>query len=178
MSDNAKSAHIAFDPVDAGSGPFLRAALASLWRRKVLLVAIVATAFACGIAASFLMPARYTAQAYIRGEFFAAPDTVAKDDQSTTAEAMNLDLVRVIDTQSRLLWVFDPLARRVVHQLGLERLKRRSQSQLWPSAFFGSAAKTPEGEVDIVATRLLRGLSVSSDPRCLSACGAVSRRRS
>jgi uncharacterized protein involved in exopolysaccharide biosynthesis len=121
-----------------------------------------------GVIAVFVIPARYTAQAYIRGEFFAAPDTVAKDKESTTAGSMNLDLVRVIETQSRLLLESHLLARRVVQQLGLERLRPlASKSRLLPAAFFGSAAKTPgdEVDVDIAATRLLPGLSVTSDPR-------------
>jgi uncharacterized protein involved in exopolysaccharide biosynthesis len=159
MSSTVDSIHI--EP----SGWILNAALASLWRRKVLLVAIVVIALVLGLIAVFVMPARYTAQAYVRGEFFAAPDTIAKDDESTTAGSTNLDLVRVIETESRLL-ESHLLARRVVQQLGLERLRPLvSERQLLPAAFFDSEAKTSEDEVDIAATRLLPGLSVTSDPR-------------
>ena len=159
MSSNLDSDHI--EP----SSPVLHAALASLWRRRVLMVAIAAIALALGIIAILLMPYRYTADAYIRGEFFAAPDTVAKDDESTTAGSMDLDLGRVIETQTRLL-LSDQLARRVVQQLGLERLRPLvSKRRLLPPAFFGSAAKAPEDEVGIAATRLLDGLSVENYPR-------------
>jgi uncharacterized protein involved in exopolysaccharide biosynthesis len=163
MSSNLESAHIALSPADASSGPFLQAVFASLWRRRVLSAGIVCIALALGVAAVFVMPARYTAQAYVRGEFFAAPETVAKDDQSTTAAAMNLDLVRVIETQSRLLLESNLLVRRVVEQLGLERLQPViNQHRFWPA--FGSATKNPEDEVNIAAARLLRSLSVTSDP--------------
>ena len=144
----------------------LNAALASLWRRRVLLVAIVAAALVLGVIAVLVTPVRYTAQAYIRGEFFAAPDTVAKDDESTTARSMSLDLDRVIQTQSQLLLETHRLARRVVQQLGLERLRPlENERGLLPIAFFHGTAKTPGDEVDIAATRLLSGLSVTSDPR-------------
>jgi uncharacterized protein involved in exopolysaccharide biosynthesis len=64
----------------------------------------------------------------------------------------------VIETQSRLLRESHLLARRMVQQLGLERLRPLIGG-------IGGAAKTPGDEVDIAATSLLRGLSVTSDPR-------------
>jgi uncharacterized protein involved in exopolysaccharide biosynthesis len=118
------------------------------------MVAIVAIALALGIIAILVMPHRYTGEAYIRGEFFAAPDTVAKDNATMTSGSLNLDLVRVIETQSQLLQSH-LLARRVVQQLGLQRLR----------PLVSSAAKASEDEMDIAATRLLPGLSVTSDPR-------------
>ena len=133
---------------------YLNAVLASLWRRRILVVAIVAVALALGMIAIQLMPHRYTAEAYIRGEFFAAPGTVAKENDSIVAGSMSLDLVRVIETQSQLLQSH-LLARRVVQQLGLERLR----------SLVSSATKAPADEIDIAATRLLLGLSVTSDPR-------------
>jgi uncharacterized protein involved in exopolysaccharide biosynthesis len=84
---------------------------------------------------------------------------------------MNLDLVRVIETQSQLLLESHMLARRVVQQIGLERLQPLvSQRRLWLA--FGSAAKNPGNEVDkntgdevdVAAASLLRGLLVTSDP--------------
>jgi uncharacterized protein involved in exopolysaccharide biosynthesis len=151
--------------VTIGSGQSLLAAVASIWRRKLLVLGIVATALALGIIAVGAMPARYKAQAYIRGEYFAAPDTVAKDAESTTAGSLSLDLVRVLETQSRLL-ESRLLARRVVQQLGLERLKLLvSKRPLWPATFFGSSVKAPRDEIDAAAARLLDGLSVTSDPR-------------
>ena len=139
----------------------LLAVLASLWRRRVLLVAIVAIALALGV---LLVPHRYTAEAYIRGELFAAPGTVAKDDKTTTAGSMSLDVMRVIETQSRLLQSHQ-LARRVVQQLGLERLRPlASKRRLLPVSIFGSSVKTSANEMDIAASRLLQGLSVITDP--------------
>jgi uncharacterized protein involved in exopolysaccharide biosynthesis len=160
MSSNLDSVHIEPSYLDSVhiESSYLILALASLWRRKVLLVATVAIALVLGVIAVFVMPPRYTAQAYIRGEFFAAPDTVAKDAESTRAGSVSLDLVRVIETQSRLLRESHLLARRMVQQLGLERLRPLIGG-------IGGAAKTPGDEVDIAATSLLRGLSVTSDPR-------------
>jgi uncharacterized protein involved in exopolysaccharide biosynthesis len=113
-----------------------------------------------------LMPERYTAEAYIKGEFFAVPDTLAKVDESTTAGSMQqLDLGRVIESQSRLLQSHQ-IARRVVEQIGLERLQPIvSKRQFLPATFFGSADKTPSDEIGVAATRLLRGLSVENYPR-------------
>lgn len=144
----------------------LNAAIASLWRRKVLLVGILGAALVLGVVAILAMPVRYTAQAYIRGEFFAAPDTIAKDDESTAAGSMNLDLMRVLETQSQLLLQSHRLSRRVVQQLGLERLRpfiSKRQSLLTP--FLGGAPQTEGDDVDIAATKLQSGLSVTSDPR-------------
>lgn len=152
-------------PVDP-SHLMLNAAIASLWRRKVLLVGILAAALVLGVAAILAMPVQYTAQAYIRGEFFAAPDAVAKDDESTTTGSMDLDLVRVLETQSQLLLQSHRIARRVVQQLGLEQLRpsiSKRQSLLAP--FLGGAGQTPGDEVDVAATKLQSGLSVTSDPR-------------
>ena len=58
--------------LDVGSGEVLHAALASLWRRKLLVRAIVATALALGIIAVFVIPPSYKAEAYIRGGFVAS----------------------------------------------------------------------------------------------------------
>ena len=79
---------------------------------------------------------------------------------------MDLDLVRVLETQSRLLLESHLMARRVVEQIGLERLapvvgKRRSGL----TSFFGGTAKTSEDEVDIAATSLVKNVPVTSDPR-------------
>lgn len=144
----------------------LNAALASLWRRRMLLAGIAAAALALGLIAVLVTPARYTAKAYIRGDFFAAPETVAKDDETTTGAAMSLDLVRVIETQSQLLLESHRLARRVVQQIGLERLRPlASEHHLLPTGLFSSKAKPSGDEMDAVATKLLSNLSVTSDPR-------------
>lgn len=160
MSSNLDSDHIQH------SSPVLAAALVSLWRRRWLTAAIVAGVLAVGAVGVSLMPDRYMTEAYIKGEVFAAPDTVAKVDDSTTAESMGqLDLGRVIETQTRLL-LSHQLARRVVEQIGLERLRPlTSPRSLLPNAFFGGAAKTPKDAVGAAANRLLGGLSVENYPR-------------
>jgi uncharacterized protein involved in exopolysaccharide biosynthesis len=119
-----------------------------------------------GVFAVLVTPVRYTAQAYIRGEIFAAPDAVAKDDESTIARSMSLDLDRVIETQSHLMLESHRLARRVVQQLGLERLRPlENEGGLLPTGLFHSAAKTTANETDVAVTKVLSGLSVTSDPR-------------
>lgn len=144
----------------------LNTAVVGLWRRKMLLTSIVAAALVLGLIVVLAMPTRYTAQAYIRGEFFAPPDRVAKEDQVTTSRPMDLDLVRVLETQSRLLLESHLMARRVVEQIGLERLGLiTSKPKLGLRSLFGGAAKTPEDEVDIAASTLVQELSVTSDPR-------------
>ena len=167
MSTKLDSVDIPFAPETIGSGQSLLAAVASVWRRKLLVLGIVFTALALGIVAIVAMPARYKAQAYIRGEYFAATDTVAKDEVGATAGSLPVDLVRVLETQSRVLQS-RLLARRVVQQLGLERLQPLvSKRRLWPASFFGSAVKTPSDEIeaDAAAVTLLDSLSVASDPR-------------
>ena len=158
---------VAAEMIDSGqSVQSLSAAVASVWRRKLLVLGIVFIALALGIIAVVAMPARYKAVAYVRGEYFAAPDMVAKDDVSATAGSLSLDLVRVLETQSRLL-ESRLLARRVVQQLGLERLQPLvSKSRLWPATFFNNTVKIPRDvDADAAAGRLLDGLSVASDPR-------------
>ena len=70
----------------------------------------------------------------------------------------------MIETQSRLLQSHD-LARRVVQQLGLERLRPEVSETDWlPDKLYGTT-KVQEDETDRAAARLLRRLSVKSDPR-------------
>ena len=148
--------------LDVGSGEVLHAALASLWRRKLLVGAIVATAVALGIIAVLVIPRSYTAVAYIRGGFVAS-DALAKDEDSRSASSISVDLVRMIETQSRLLQSQD-LARRVVRQLGLEQLRPEVSESHWlPDKFYGSAANLQEDQTDRAAARLLRHLSVTTD---------------
>jgi len=160
MSGNLDSAQIELASGDVRSGEVLQAALASLWRRKLIVLTIVAISVALGVIAVLVMPSRYTAEAYIRGGF-AASDAVTKEDDTMRAGSISLDLVRVIETQSRLLESHE-LARRVVQQLGLERLGSEVSEGRWQ--LFGSAI--PQGDQDDrAATRLVRRLSVTSDPR-------------
>ena len=162
MSSTLDFVQIEPSSLDVGFGEVLHAALASLWRRKLLVGAIVATALALGIIAVFVIPPSYTAEAYIRGGFVAS-NAVAKDEDRRSAPSISLDLMRVIETQSRLLQSHD-LARRVVRQLGLEQLRPEVSERHWlPDKFYGSAANIKEDQTDRAATRLLSRLSVTSD---------------
>jgi uncharacterized protein involved in exopolysaccharide biosynthesis len=147
------------------SEELLYATIASLWRRKLLMVAIIVTALALGSIAALVMPERYTARAFIRGGFAASDAVVTNDDRSSGAPGVSLALERVIETHSRLLQS-DQLARRVVERLGLERLRPEVGEGSWlPSQFYGNAADVSGHQEDMAATRLLRSLSVKTDPR-------------
>jgi uncharacterized protein involved in exopolysaccharide biosynthesis len=149
--------------LDVGFGEVLHAALASLWRRKLLVGAIVATALALGVIAVFVIPPSYTPEAYIRGGFVVS-NAIATDEGSTSvAPHVGLELTTVIETQSHLLQTHD-LARRVVQQLGLEKLQPEVSETHWlPDKFYGSAANIQEDQTDRTATRLSSRLSVTSD---------------
>ena len=121
MSSALDLDHIGPSSLDVGFGEVLHALLASLWRRRLPVGTIVAAALALGIIALLVITPSYTPEASIRGGFVAS-NAVAKDEDSKGAPSVSLDLMRVIETQSRLLQSQD-LARRVVQQLGLERLQ-------------------------------------------------------
>ena len=78
MSSTLDFVQIEPSSVDVGFGKVLHAALASLWRRKLLVGAIVAIALVLGIIAVFVIPPSYTPEAYIRGGFVFS-NAVAKD---------------------------------------------------------------------------------------------------
>jgi uncharacterized protein involved in exopolysaccharide biosynthesis len=125
MSANLQSVSLPLAPGSVSSGPALLVMVASVWRRKLLVLEIVVLAIVLGATAIVVMPMRYTAQAYIRGEYVAS-DTLPMQVKNVTtgsigAGPMSLDPVRVIETQTRLLQS-NRLARRVVQQLGLDRL--------------------------------------------------------
>jgi uncharacterized protein involved in exopolysaccharide biosynthesis len=153
MSSKLESALIELASVENRSGEVLQSALASLWRRKRLVLGIAALAIVLGVIAVLVMPARYTAEAYIRG-FFDGSYQVTKADDAASTGPISLDLARVIETQSRWLQTQE-LARRVVQQLGLERL----------SPDVGEAVETRGDKNASAATKLLRRLWVTSDPR-------------
>jgi len=156
------SSNLDFVRLEPSSGEVLQGALASVWRRKRLVLALLAIALTFGILAIAVLPPRYTAEAYIRGEL-AAPDPLSKEDETVTGGSINLDLVRLIETQSRLLQSHQ-VARRVVEELGLERLQPVISKGGWLPAF-GAGASLSGDETDTAATRLLGRLSVISDPR-------------
>ena len=89
-----------------------------------------------------------------------ASKSVKKDD-SRSSPYVGLDLARVIETQSRVLESQD-LARRVVQQLGLERLRPEVSERHWlPDKFYGGAAIIQEDQTAQAANRLLSRLSVT-----------------
>ena len=153
MSSKLDPAPMELASADIRSGEVLQAALASLWRRKLLVLACAAIAVVLGLIAILVMPERYTAEAYIRGGFDASY-AVTKEDDTTRTGSVNLDLMRVIETQSRWLQTQE-LARRVVQQLGLERLRPE----------VGETTNAREDQEGPAAVRLIRRLSVTSDPR-------------
>jgi uncharacterized protein involved in exopolysaccharide biosynthesis len=153
MSSKFESARIELAAVEHRSGEVLQSALASLWRRKRLVLGIAAIAVVLGIVAVLVMPARYTAEAYIRGGFDGAY-AVTKTDDASSSGSISLDLVRVIETQSRWLQTQE-LARRVVQQLGLQRL----------TPDVGDSVDTRGDQDALAAAKLLRRLSVTSDSR-------------
>jgi uncharacterized protein involved in exopolysaccharide biosynthesis len=144
------------------------AALA-IWHRKLLVLSVVMTGLLLGIAAAVLIRPQHAAQGYIRGEFI-AQDTLPMQvkNMSTglmSAGPMSLDLVRVIETQSRLLQS-NRLARRVAEQIGLDQLQPILSKRGWlPDILHRGAAQKPEDPLDKAAGQLLDGLNVTSDPR-------------
>lgn len=158
MSENAESID-----TEIPSGPVLHAVCTSLWRRKWLVLTIGVAAVALGLFVLRARPALYTAEAHIRGEF-AATNTVPKEEETVSTGPASLDPTRVIETQSLLLQSHQ-VARRVVQDLGLERLRPVVSGSGWLSALLYGDARAPGDALDAAAIRLLRGLSVTSDPR-------------
>ena len=169
MSTNLESAHlertpVALTPVDIRSGLILQGALASLWGRRLLLGAFTATSIALGVIALLAIPERYTAEIFIRG-LVSGSNAVVKDDTNASAAPIGLDLARVIETQTRMLNSYQ-LAHRVVEQLGLDRLQPELNESASPlSEFFHHPADAAGQQEDKIASKLLRGLAVTSDPR-------------
>src|SRR6185437_6077449 len=108
---NVDTVRVERAPLDIGLAEVLHAALTALWRRKLLVGAIVASSVSIGSLTIFLIPTSYTPTAFIRGGFVVS-NAVARDEDSKEPY-VGLDLTRMIETQSRLLQSED-LARRVV----------------------------------------------------------------
>jgi len=169
-----RSAHPVPDPEGPFSpygslGPYynerFQATLTNLWRRRRLVIATVAVTLAIGIALSFTMPKRYTAEAYVREPFKAEEATILDDK---TGNAVGIDASMLVETQSRLLQS-QAIAQRVVQDLGLERIRpviKENPILSWLQAqFYGDVVKTPEFQEDLAAGKLLSGLSVRTEPR-------------
>ena len=146
--------------------------LGKLSRHKLLITAMVATALVLGIIASLTMPKRYTAEAFIReglaAEGLAASDSATAARETSVERPVAFDASLLVETRSQLFQSHQ-LARQVVQSLGLERLRPivgRGRLSTWlQREFYGDATSAPEYQVDMAATRLMRGLSVKTEPR-------------
>ena len=101
----------------------------------------------------------------MRGDFADAVGTSYEKSSGGTVVA--LDASMLVETRSRLLQS-QQLARRVVERLGLERIRPAVSEGLfssWLGAKFYGDARAPGYPEDIAAKRLLRGLSVKTEPR-------------
>lgn len=138
----------------------LYALLSSLWRRRFLILALVAAALALGIIAALLMPKQYTAEAYISAAVTVS-DAASKDNAGKSAGSISFDPSRMIETQSLLLQSHQ-LARRVVERLGIEKLRSEVGESVWLKL---NAKQADIAAQDMAATKLLHSLSVTTDPR-------------
>ena len=143
--------------------------LGKIARRKLLLSAVVAVALILGLVAMFVVPKRYTAEAYIRGGFAASNSVGTSHGAPITRDLpIAVDASLVVETQSRLFQSHQ-LARHVVSDLGLEALRSevgRGVFSSWlETTLYGDVANSNDFRQDRAATRLLRGLSVTTEPR-------------
>ena len=145
----------------------LRVMLTDVWRQKLLVFATIAAALVIGIGLALVMPKRYTAEAYV-GRGFA--DAVTSYEKRGGGGGSFVDTSMLVETQSRLLQS-QQLARRVVERLGLERIRPAVSEGLFSSwiswlgpKLYGDA-RAPGYREDLAAKRLLRGLSVETEPR-------------
>jgi uncharacterized protein involved in exopolysaccharide biosynthesis len=138
--------------------------LTNVWRHKLMIIVLVAAALVIGIALAIMMPNGYTAEAYLR-EGFGTEEAISPDDKSSTRKTIALDASMLVETRARLLQ--SPLlAQRVVHRLGGAHSVSGSPFSSWLRAqFYGDVARTPEFQEDMAARKLLRGLSVRTEPR-------------
>ena len=162
------------DPVHIGSPTLgieykqvVTETLRKLSRHKFLIVAMVAAALALGIVTALAMPKRYTAEAFIR-EGLAASDSASASHATTGERPVAFDASLLVETRSQMFQSHQ-LARQVVLSLGLERLRPivgRGRLSTWlEREFYGDATSAPEYQEDIAATKLMRGLSVKTEPR-------------
>lgn len=162
------------DPVHIGSPTLgieykqvVTETLRKLSRHKFLIMAMVAAALVLGIVAALAIPKRYTAEAFIR-EGLAASDSASASHATTGERPVAFDASLLVETRSQMFQSHQ-LARQVVLSLGLERLRPvvgRGRLSTWLAReFYGDATNAPEYQEDIAATKLMRGLSVKTEPR-------------
>jgi uncharacterized protein involved in exopolysaccharide biosynthesis len=147
-------------PLRANYEGIVLATLATLWQRKLLIGTAIVVALLLGIIASLLIPPRYTANAFVRVAF------VSTDTASTTG-GIAIDGALMVETRSRVFKTHQ-VARRVVEKLGLQRLRPVVAQGLVGSMLqrlvigIEPAPGYPE---DLAATRLLRNLTIKTEPR-------------
>jgi uncharacterized protein involved in exopolysaccharide biosynthesis len=167
MSRILDSAYTGDAPLGAYYEQKLRATLTNVWRHKLLVLVTVAVALVIGIAVTLMMPKQYTAEGYVR-HAFGAEDTTLTNEKSGAGSVIGIDASNLVETDSRLL-ASPALAQRVVHRIGLERIRPGgSENPLlsWLQAqFYGAVARTPEFQEDLAARKLLGGLLVKTEPR-------------
>ena len=156
---------------NASLGPYyqgvLAGTIAKLWRRKLLIMAVVVAALTLGTIGLLVTPKGYTAEAYIRGGFTAS-DVAGANVEKGAAGIIGIDAAELVETKSRVFQSHQ-LARQVLERLGVERLRplvAGSPLSAWlQETFYGDATRDPEYQQDRAATRLLRSLSVKTEPR-------------
>ena len=162
------SVHLGSSPLGIHYKEVLRATLATLWRRKLLVTSIVALAIALGGIVVLMTPKQYTAESFVHGGF-TSPDLISRIQEHNGAN-IGFDALQLVETQSRLLQSYQ-LARQVVERLGLDRLQVGNQvgnNRLFAwlqTKFYGDMLENPEYQKDSTATRLMRDLSVRTEPR-------------
>ena len=98
-------------------------------------------------------------------EGFGTEEAISPDDKSSTGRIIALDASMLVETRARLLQS-QLLAQRVVHRLGGAHSVSGSPFSSWLRAqFYGDVTRTPEFQEDMAARKLLRGLSVRTEPR-------------
>jgi len=126
----------------------------------------VAVALAIGIILALTMPKQYTAEAYLRDALKVEDNTLYNKAEDRAVVA--IDASMLVETQSRLLQS-QAIAHRVVKRLGLERIGpavgQNPISSWLQGEFYGDVVKSPEFQEDLAARKLLRGLSVRTEPR-------------
>ena len=138
--------------------------LTNVWRHKLMIIATVAVALVIGIALAIMMPKQYTAAAYLQGGF-GPEEAISPDDKTSTGRVLALDASMLVETQARVLQSLQ-LAQRVVHRLGGPLFVSGSPFSSWLRAqFYGDVTRTAEFQEDMAARNLLRGLSVTTEPR-------------
>jgi len=157
------SVHTESPPLGVQYEQVLTGLLVRLLRHKLLIMIMVATALALGIMATLAMPKRYTAEAYVRGSFAASDSVVPR---GTSGDHVAFDASQIVETRSRLFQSHQ-LARRVLQDLNVEGLHVAGKGTFsWLGAKLnGDVAESPGYQEDLTAMRLLRGLSIATEPR-------------